>query len=613
MCGICGLITKNNISDDTFNKMVDVLKHRGPDDRGVWSGVSKDWNVKLGHRRLSVIDISRNGHQPMIDESGRYIIVFNGEIYNYSELKSAIKEFNFKSSSDTEVLLYLYIKYGYKCLDIINGMYSIAIYDSFENRLFIARDRMGKKPLYYLAYENHFVFASELKSFLYFPYFEKIINRATLAQYFSQNCILSPNTIYKNTYKLKPGEYLIWDNGIIQKQEYYSPIKSYLEAKEFVIDNYVECKKTLKELLYDSVEKRLLADVSVGTFLSGGIDSTLITAIANDIRANRKIDTFTIGFNEKKYDESQYALNIAKYLGVRHHTQIMSEDEMLSLLNDMSIYYDEPFSDASQLPTMLVSKFAKKDVTVVLSGDGGDELFAGYSNIDTLTILKKYDILLSPLRRLLPQNLIKHSKSDKIKILCEEKKNQDKLQYYAKLRENIANSILCDSGKGTTEIVSIENEEWMQQRMLFDMTTYLPDENLTKVDRGTMRFSLEARCPLLDYRIVDYSMKIPFKYKYKDGIKKYILKDILYDFVPQELIDRPKKGFNVPIYMWLNTILKSELDQYLDENLVREQGIFKYNELIKFATQFKNKEQTSNTQIMWSYFVFQRWYKKYMI
>ena len=612
MCGICGLLTRNNISNEIFNKMVDALEHRGPDDRGVWYSTTNEWNIKLGHRRLSIIDCSLNGHQPMVDESGRYTIIFNGEIYNYRELIEKVKEFNFKSSSDTEVLLYLFIKYGYECLDLINGMYALAVYDKNENRLFIARDRMGKKPLYYFINEDNFVFASELKSFLLYPFFTKKINRNVLAQYFSQNCILPPNTIYENTYKLQAGEYLIWENGVVRKQKYYSPIKSYLESTDFRIESYEDCKNELKKLLYDSIEKRLLADVSVGTFLSGGIDSTLVTAIANDIRSGRKLDTFTIGFSEKKYDESEYASNTAQYLGVNHHERIMSENDLLFMLEDLTSYYDEPFSDASQLPTMLVSKFAREKVTVILSGDGGDELFAGYSNIDTLSFLKKYDTALSLTRKILPQKIIKGLNNDKLRILFENKQGQEKLQYYAKLRENIANSFLKICGNGTVKDSSLEHEDWLQQRMLFDLTTYLPDENLTKVDRGTMRFSLEARCPLLDARIVDFSMKIPFEYKYNKGIKKYILKDILYDYVPKEMMDRPKKGFNVPIYKWLRTVLESELEQYLDKRFVENQGLFKYQELIKFAEGFKNKEQVSNTQIMWSYFVFQRWYKQYM-
>ena len=316
MCGICGYISKKSIEDVIFDEMVDSMTHRGPDDRGTWNNSSSDWNIGLGHRRLSILDCSPKGHQPMQDSTQRYCIVFNGEIYNYQDVKKRLSDFRFTSTSDTEVLLYSYIKFGDKCLDYLNGMFSFAIYDSVENKLFMARDRMGEKPLFYYLKDDSFVFASELKAIIRYPYFKKEINNEVLIQYFCQNTILSPNTIFKDTYKLGAGEYLIWQNGTLTKNNYYSPIDSYFNSQDKIISDYAACKKQLKELLYDSIEKRLIADVPVGTFLSGGIDSTLVTAVAKDIRADRGLDTFSIGFNEKKYDESSFSSQSAKYLGV---------------------------------------------------------------------------------------------------------------------------------------------------------------------------------------------------------------------------------------------------------------------------------------------------------
>ncbi len=618
MCGICGFITKRNIADAAFDGMVDSLIHRGPDDRGTYrTQTSDDWNIALGHRRLSILDCSPNGHQPMRDKSSRYIIVFNGEIYNFSEIKTNLHEFEFTSTSDTEVLLYAYIKYGTDCLQHLNGMFAFAIYDKLENTLFMARDRMGEKPLYYFYDGEQLVFASELKAIIKYPYFTKTINKDVLIQYFSQSCILPPNTIFENTFKLSAGQSLLWKDGRIETKTYYSLVDSYFQGKENQIADYASCKKQLKDLLYDSIEKRLVADVPVGTFLSGGIDSTLVSAIANDIRSDSKIDTFTIGFNEKEFDESSFAKQSAKHLGTRHHEQIMSEDALFEMLADLTTYYDEPFSDSSQLPTMLVSKFAREHVTVVLSGDGGDELFAGYSNIDTLTKLKKLDAILTPARAIIPNGLYNNLNSDATKILLGKMHGQEKIQYYAKLREGIAKGIIntdsqSESFKGTISNARIANEPWLQQRMLFDMTSYLPDEIMTKTDRASMRFSLEMRCPMLDHRIVDFAMRVPMEYKYRDGIKKYILKDILYDYIPKEMMDRPKKGFGVPIGKWLNNELSSQLNKSMAKEFVAEQGLFDHSEIQKLADRAKKYGQTSDTQVLWGYYVFQAWYEKYV-
>ena len=614
MCGICGYISKKEIADSVIDKMVDVLVHRGPDDRGVFRGVShNNEKVCLGHRRLSIIDCSDAGHQPMTDSSGRYVIVFNGEIYNFKELKNNLSEYNYSSTSDTEVLLNAYIKYGTDCLAYLNGMFAFAIYDKVEESIFMARDRMGEKPLYYYNNGEDFVFASELKSIREYPFFENEINKDVLVQYFSQSCILPPNTIYKNTYKLSAGESLFWKKGSIEKKRYYSPIESYFSGQNEIEYDYNTCKKTIKNLLYDSIEKRMISDVPLGTFLSGGIDSTLVTAIAADIRADRKIDTFSIGFNDKKYDESSYARQSADYLGTRHHEKIMSEEDLFDMLSDMTTYYDEPFSDSSQLPTMLVSKFAREYVTVVLSGDGGDELFAGYSNNDTLIKLRKYDAILSSIRSIIPEFFSNLSTKDSSKILFEKKNGLEKVQYYAKIRENLAKNILVnDNANGLIVNSDLDKvDDWLQKRMLIDMTSYLPDEIMTKTDRASMRFSLEMRCPVLDHRIVDYSMRIPLKYKYKDGIKKYILKDILYDYIPKEMMDRPKKGFGVPIRKWLMSNLSDNLKRYLDKEYIDAQGIFDSKALNDLYRSFIRDEQNSTTQMMWSYYVFQMWLEKY--
>ena len=615
MCGICGYISKSNVEKNELDKMTDCLSHRGPDDRGTY--VIKDrngYNIGLGHRRLSILDCTLNGHQPMSDFTGRYSIVFNGEIYNYREIANKLKDYTFVSSSDTEVLLYSYIKYREKCLELLNGMFSFAIYDRDENTLFMARDRIGKKPLYYYVQDNHFVFSSELKSIIKFPYFIKELNQESLVGYFSQNCILPPNTIFKNVFKLCAGDYLMWKNGEYTINHYYKPIDLFFENRERLETNYSICKNKLKSLLYDAVDKRLVSDVPVGTLLSGGIDSTLITAIAADIRSKKGIDSFSIGFNDEKYDESYFASQTARYLGTNHHEKIMSENDLLEMVNDMSLFYDEPFSDSSQIPTMLVSKFCREQVTVALSGDGGDELFAGYTNIDTITKIKKYDLFLSCLRKVVPSGCIKKIPYDKYRILLEDKIGIEKVQYYAKLRESLSKDILIDNkSKGTINNKEIEKiDNWIQKRMLIDLTTYLPDEILTKTDRASMRYSLEMRCPILDTRIVDYSMQIPIEYKYYKREKKHILKDVLYDLVPKEMVNRPKKGFGIPIRKWLKTELNNRMNKYLDYEYIVNQGIFIPEKIKSLYSSFLKYEENSITQIIWSYFVFQDWYETYM-
>ncbi len=615
MCGICGYISKENIDRVALESMTDRLKHRGPDDKGVWFANNiLGYNIGLGHRRLAVIDCTHAGHQPMTDSSGRYHIVFNGEIYNYRELRQKCGYNSYTSDSDTEVLLNTFIRYGKKCLDLLNGMFAFAVYDSQENALFIARDRMGEKPLYYFKDGDHFAFASELKSIIDYPLFVKSINRDVLVQFFAQNCILPPNTIFENTYKLGAGEYLIWKDGIVTIGKYYSPIDEYFNGLRYKKSDYKTYKKELKELLYDSIDKRLVADVPVGTFLSGGIDSTLVTAIAADIRCDKGIDTFSIGFEDSEYDESQSAAQSAKMLRTRHHEKIMSEEDFFEMLSDLTTYYDEPFSDSSQLPTMLVSRFARESVTVALSGDGGDELFAGYSNIDTINKLKKLDWILTPARSIIPSWMSGRFPKDSVRVLLEKKQGLEKIQYYAKIRENLAKQIILQNEtRGVIDLPEIEHvQDWLQKRMLLDMTTYLPDEIMTKTDRASMRFALELRCPILDHRIVNYSMRVPIEYKYRRGIKKYILKDILYEFLPEEMMNRPKKGFGAPIYKWMTNELYSELKEYLEAGFIYEQGLFNYKRIRSFYERFRTRNEESLTQVMWSYFVFQRWWNEYM-
>lgn len=619
MCGICGYISKKKIDDVVLEKMNNTLWHRGPDDFGIIQlEMEEDWNLGLGHRRLSILDLSEAGHQPMQDKEGRYTIVFNGEIYNFVELRKELEEkgYSFFSLCDTEVLLNLYIEYGIKCIELLNGMFAFAIYDKVKEEVILARDRAGEKPLYYYWDKKDFVFGSELKPIMNFPEFKKNIRKDVIAQYLTLNAIMPPNTIFENTYKLAAGEYCVWKNGEISKGKYYDIVSKYNVESQNQEYNYLECKKTLKNLLYDSVEKRLIADVPIGCFLSGGIDSTLMSAVANDIK--KGINTYCIGFDEDEFDESRFARKTAKHLGTNHHEMIMHEKELLQMLKGLPIYYDEPFADSSQLATMLVAQFAKKDVTVSLSGDGGDEFFAGYTKNDVLGYISTFRKIFN-LHKLIPSE----SASEVLKIIGKEKYNvlfwqdSDEKLYQPEefMRQMVAKKLLNDY-KNESAILSFEGiidvKDIRIKRMLHDMKSYMPDEVLVKTDRASMKYALEMRTPLLDYRIMDYSYRIPYKYKYKNGEKKYILKDILYDYVPREMLDRPKKGFGVPIRKWLLTTLREQLMRYADAEILKKQGIFNKRGVDWLILEVEKSNTYRYAATLWCFYIFQMWYAEYI-
>lgn len=374
MCGICGFISKREINEDKFKEMVNTMSHRGPDDMGISKWTAKNGcNVGFGHRRLSVIDLSMAGHQPMdyIDKENHTIltVVFNGEIYNYASLKKEIKEFTFRTNADTEVILAAYLRWGDEFLEHLQGMFAIALYDYRSERLILARDRIGKKPLYYYINNDEIVFASELKAIMMYPGFEKKIDRTVISGYLHYGCIRGEKSIFVNTYKLRPGCFMEFTNGKSRITQYWNSVQVYhTEGK--ATDSYEKIKATTDHLIHEAVKERLVADVPVGAFLSGGIDSSLVTAIAQQ-QKSEPIKTFSIGFFEKEKDEAPYAKEVASYLKTDHTELYVGEEELFNMLEDLPRYYDEPFSDSSQIPSMLVAKLAREQVTVALTGDGG--------------------------------------------------------------------------------------------------------------------------------------------------------------------------------------------------------------------------------------------------
>lgn len=624
MCGICGFISQKHISLSKLKEMNDTMYHRGPNDSGEEIVQIEDgFYLGLAHRRLSILDLSSLGHQPMHSKNGQVSIVFNGEIYNYLELKEELRDYEFQSNCDTEVLLAAYLKWGIDFLNKLNGMFSIALFDKKKDTLFLVRDRIGKKPLYYWLDGKNIVFASECKPLLLAPGFKKNINKEILPKYLLNQYIEAPYSIFEKVYKLEPGMCLEYQYGKISKSKYWDVATNYNIKKRNIVSSYAEAKAHLKSLLIDATQKRMIADVPLGTFLSGGYDSSLISAIAHSL-STKPLKTFAIGFDAPDYNEAEYAQAVANYLGTDHSELYINQTDMLSLVSDLSKYYDEPFADSSQIPSMLVAKLAKKKVTVVLSGDGGDELFCGYNIYSGIAKAQKLDAIgniIYHLANIYPfkaYNLI-DKLPDKVRYIVKNRNINTKTQFLGEcIEKEIDSLLLSEHNKYKFEKESCYQEtNWQIIRMLLDQDTYLPEDILCKVDRATMRYSLEARCPILDYRIIEYSYQIPHEYKFHDGNKKYIIKDIAYDYIPKELLERPKKGFGVPLNHWMRGPLKEQLLEYADISTLSKQEIFNAKAINRFIYNYLNVNNSkapyeeNYAGVVWAFFVFQQWYHSY--
>lgn len=595
-------------------QMNNTMYHRGPDDYGIWERQQEEYGVGFAQRRLSILDLSEMGHQPMVSEDGGIVITYNGEVYNYMQLREELKDkgYRFRSNCDTEVIIAAYQEWGYECFSKFNGMFAIAIYDEKRESIILARDRMGKKPLYYYKKGVDFVFGSELKPLMKYPYFCKEIRYDLIGHYMCNKYISAPETIFCNTYKMEPGSYLIYHKGEIQIQRYWNLIDIWSNTEKSITD-LMEAKQQLKQLLRDSVAKRLIADVPVGTFLSGGIDSTLITAIAQEV-SDTSIDSFTIGFYDDERNEAPYAAEIAKHIGTHHHEMYMKEEQILDMLHQLSVYYDEPFSDSSQLPSMLVSQMAAEEVTVVLSGDGGDELFCGYKMYDWAWIAQHLDFLGAIENRMPWNKRILPYLPMELRAFIQNREQAVKSQLYVDVMIEEVRKILVP---GVTNVkysheTNIHTKNLQEKRMLLDMVTYLPDEILAKMDRASMKYSLEVRCPLLDYRIPEWSFQVSHDLKYHHFEKKYLLKELAYEYVPQRLLDRPKKGFGVPLRKWLRTVLRKDIMRLANPDSLTAQGIFKPEEIRTLIAIQEKSDKIVYSSLLWSFYVFQMWYNEYI-
>lgn len=629
MCGICGFISKKCITLEQLKTMNDTMYHRGPNDSGEEIFEAKEgYFVGLAQRRLSILDLSMLGHQPMHSKNERLVISYNGEIYNFLELREELKDYPFQSQCDTEVILAAYLKWGISCIDKFQGMFAISLFDRETNELYLVRDRIGKKPLYYWLDGENLVFASELKPIMTHPDFPKQIRKDVIKRYMFQQCINEPDSIFENVYKVEPGQIVRFTigqaGGKVDKWKYWDIAEVYRRKKAESVGSYEEAREELKDILRDAVKKRMIADVPLGTFLSGGYDSSLVTAIAQEA-SSEPVKTYSIGFNEEKYNEAKYAKEVAKHLGTNHTETYIDEKTMFDLVESIPKYYDEPFADSSQIPTMLVSELASRDVTVVLSGDGGDEFFCGYNIYDSVAKAQKLDGLgrltygvcnIPPFKQMKLMEKLPFA----VQVVAGNHDKQTKTQIGGSSYIRAIEKMLPESGVPFKYPIEdkFEEKNWQELRMLVDEETYLPGDILCKVDRASMKYSIESRCPILDVNVMEYSYRLPHSYKYANGVKKRILKDIAYDYIPKELLDRPKVGFGVPLDKWMRGPLKEQLMDMCSVEYLKKQGIFDAEYVNRFMHEYlktgdKGPATGSNfSKTAWSFFAFQLWYQTYM-
>lgn len=631
MCGIAGFIDFNKqLTKSTLVNMTDVLHHRGPDDSGYSYYEEATATVGLGHRRLSILDLSSHGHQPMKHE--QLELVYNGEVYNFKEIRKELEALNyrFESDSDTEVILKAYHQWGVKSVDKFNGMFAISIYDKINAKLILIRDRAGVKPLYFYQADNCVLFASELKSFHKAERFEKSINHDAVALYLQYGYIPQPYTIFNNTHKLKAGCYLEIDLKTQQLKEtpYWDVIDHYNKPKLEISDN--EALEETEALLQTSFDYRMVADVPVGVFLSGGYDSSIVTAMLQSNSMN-KINTFTIGFHEKGFDEAPYAKAVADHLGTNHTEYYCTQKDALDIIPKLPEIYDEPFGDVSGIPTTLVSQLARKDVTVSLSADGGDEIFAGYEKHQySLDYHHKYGKIPAPIKSALQYGLNKLD-PNKIPYFKDTYNFETK---YRKLQNVLAAKNAAEVMKFTSQNftylqtqqllkapikplrthfddeVSSHNDA-INHMLAIDYKTYMLDDIMTKVDRAGMSVSLEGREPLLDYRLIEFAAQLPSNLKYREGQQKWLLKQITHKYLPKKMMDRPKQGFGVPITEWFKDELKDYFMAYLSQQRLEKEGVFNADEVIKLLNKYL-QGSNEGADRLWRILMFQMWYERWM-
>lgn len=646
MCGIAGLLA-GPVSLDAqapqhVGKMCDAIAHRGPDDAGLWSDL--DAGVVLGHRRLAIVDLSPQGHQPMQSHCGRYELIFNGEIYNHLQLRADLEVSDWRGHSDTETLLALFSRHGVLgTLPLLVGMFAIAVWDRQEAELTLARDRMGEKPLYWgrLSDGSH-AFGSELRALRAHPRWRADINRDAIALLMRHNCIPAPHTIYKDVQKLSPGSWLTLSRKSPPRHGRYWDLASLAQRRIATPSSLDDVAATdmLESHLAATVRAQMLSDVPLGAFLSGGVDSSAIVAMMAQA-SGKPVKTFCIGFSEGGASEAQHARAVARHLGTEHFELDVSGADALSVVPRLAAIYDEPFADSSQIPTFLVSKMARQQVTVALSGDAGDELFAGYNRYfiaarlwgrlsrvpmglrralaGTLLAVppNAWDMALSFPQRLRPASKRHHNPGDKLhKLARQVLPAQDVRAMYRSLTSHwpAAEQLVLGATEPATRISDPDlSGAWadaVNGMSLTDQLTYLPDDILVKVDRASMSVSLETRAPFLDHRLVEFAWGLPQHQKIRDGQTKWLLRQVLYRHVPPELIERPKQGFAVPLDQWLRGPLRQWAEQLLDAGRLASEGYFAVD-MVRSAWTDHISGRANRQHALWNVLMFQAWLEEY--
>lgn len=611
MCGIAGFFSpRRTWSDADLRSMTDCLSHRGPDADGFY--IDREHGLGFGHRRLSILDLSTAANQPMPSHNGRYQICFNGEVYNYREIAHQLG-IHTHTTSDTEVILEAFVLRGPDFVHLLNGMFAIAIYDMQEHALYLFRDRLGVKPIIYYWQDGEFAFASEMKALLRLDQISrsKKIDKQSVYNFLYAGYIPGPHTIYENISRLPSGSYAVIKDGVLDIKSYWQPEEKVTANK---ISDYQTAKGTLKDLLSSSVKYRMISDVPFGVFLSGGIDSSTVAAIAQHV-SDETIKTFSIGVKDDKMDESAYARRVSEHLGTEHYEFMVSERESLELVDRILTAYDEPYADSSAIPTMLVSRLARQHVTMTLSGDGGDELFMGYGAHAWAERLATPGVrpLRQPIRAALSllsnrykraAGIFDYKDEGHIKshIFSQEQYLFSERELHQLMQPAFVYPLIFDEDlSGLARKLSAREEQ-----ALFDIKYYLKDDLLVKVDVASMQYSLETRTPFLDYRVVEFALNLDEKLKVNKGISKYLLKEVLYDYVPREYFARPKKGFSIPLIRWLHKDLKYLLDTHLSQTSVEQAGFVKYEQVASLLRRFEAGEDYLYNRL-WALMLLHKW------
>jgi asparagine synthase (glutamine-hydrolysing) len=623
MCGIAGFVSLSTpgsgspAGEEVLCGMNDALSHRGPDAEGIF--LEKDGSAGLAHRRLAIIDLTETGAQPMHGRDGESVIVFNGEVYNFAEIRTDLeaKGARFRGGSDTEVILAAYQEWGRDCVKRFIGMFAFAIWDRKNRTLLLARDRLGVKPLYYYRKGGLFLFGSELKPLFRHQGFSAEIEERALQFYLQYQYVPAPHCILKDCRKLLPGHVgVLSPDGSWEETPFWDAAPFYHEPSALRAEE--DAVEELESLIRSSVRYRMISDVPLGAFLSGGVDSSLVVAMMQSL-SSRPVKTFSIRFREEGFDEGEHARRVAEHLGTEHHEKFCTREEAFPLIRRLPEFYDEPFADSSAIPTMMVSEFCRQHVTVSLSGDGGDELFCGYPRYDWLRLADKFHWMPPPLRRAvslflsrLPIRAARRAGTvfrfdtiedvyypmvgivEKFRLpkILPGRHDDGSLTYYAPFRKHA-------------------NLPPVKQAMLCDLLTYLPDDILTKVDRASMSVGLEARVPLLDHRIVEFAARLPLSWNFRGREQKRLLKRVLHKYVPRALVERPKMGFGVPLEVWFRKEWESILREYLDGERIRREGFFLAEGVGELVAEHLSGRR-NHFHRLWTLVMFGMWRERYL-